>query len=102
MMLFAGVLASGCWLGSLRKGDYRDRVTIIERFGRSGTHWYLDFLRGQMRFVVKDDDFALVYVVVPGWAAALALTLAGYGLRYWSLQQRGAGRGFEPQLVSQE
>jgi hypothetical protein len=102
ILIVAGVLASVCWLASLRKGDYRDHVTIIEHFGWPGSNSSLDFLRGEMRLVVKDYDIAWVYLVVPGWAAALGLGLAGYALRFWSLRQRRSARGFEPRLAPRE
>ena len=45
---------SVCWLASFRKGDYVDRAVIIEHFGRSGSNWYLDCLRGQVRVVINN------------------------------------------------
>jgi hypothetical protein len=95
MLLLAGALACVCWLASLREGDYVDHVTVIEHFGRPGWDWYVDFLRGEMRFVVKDYDVALMYVALPGWAVAITLLAAGAILWAWNRRQPVRARGFE-------
>ena len=100
MLMFAGVVACGCWLASLRKDEYLDRVTIIEWFGRPGWDWYLDFLRGEARFVVKDYDLVVLYLAVPGWSAAVALLLTGTSLLIWNRGQAIRTRGFELQSMT--
>jgi hypothetical protein len=98
-LVLAGVMACACWLASLRTGDYVEHVTVIERFGRPGWDWYVDFLRGQMRFVVKDYDLVVLYLAVPGWIAALTLFFSGVSLVIWNRRQGLRMRGFALQSM---
>jgi hypothetical protein len=91
--------ATACWLASLRHGDDVDRVSIIEHYGRPGYDWYVDFLRGRARIVVKDYDFAMVYLSAPGWSVAVVLVVVAVALRMLSRHLQSSSRGFDTLLV---
>jgi len=95
ILVLTGAGACLCWLASLREDDNADRITILQHFGRPGWDWYVDFLRGQLRFVVKDYDILVLRLAVPGWSVALVLMLAGASLWVWNRRQALRVRGFE-------
>jgi hypothetical protein len=70
----AGILGALCGLLTLLSFA-AEHVGLVNYYPRSGWSWHFDFLRGDVRLIVKESDVFIVHWSLPGWLVAAGLAV---------------------------